>query len=403
MKLIHVIGTLDPTWGGPVAALTHLSRATQEMGFEPQVATLDSPEKEWLSHFPGHVHALGPSRGRYRYTRRLAPWLDSNLGSFDGAIVHGIWQYQSVATRSAARKQGVPYAVCVHGGLAPWLNQRYPLKRVKKQLYWPLIEYKVFRDARTVLFACEEEQRKAHSAVWPYRAEESVASFGVPGPGGDVRRQRDAFFAEHPALEGKRLLLFLGRLHPVKGCDLLIEAFAAVRDRDARLHLVMAGPDEVGWRSGLMALAGDLGVEDCITWTGMLTGDAKWGAFHAADAFVLPSHSESFGMSVAEALSCGVPVLLTTAVGVWREVLTDGAGLAEPDTRAGVARLLRRWLTLDPDHVGEMRSLARESYATRFELHSAASRFLGTIQNSLNPVPTPADASKATHTKSVGT
>jgi glycosyltransferase involved in cell wall biosynthesis len=389
VRLLHVIGTLDPAWGGPVTVLTQLCGAFRDMGVDADVVTLDSAADTWLADFPGRVHSLGPSRGRYRFNGQLPRWLDTNLPRFDTVVAHGIWQYQSAATRAAAVKKRIPYAVCVHGALAPWLNAHYRGKHLKKQLYWPLVEYRVLRDASAVLFASEEERRKARTAFWPYHAHEYVAHFGVEGPKGDRDRLRRAFLSAHEDLSGKRILLFLGRLHPVKGCDLLIEAFAAVRHRDERLHLVIAGPDEVGWQARLVAHAHEAGARDHVTCTGKLSEDEKWGALLAADAFVLPSHSESFGVVVAEALSCGVPVLVTHGVGVWREIVAAGAGMAEADTTSGVRLLLDRWLDLAPPATEAMRARTVECFAAEFEIHAAARAFLHAVDDSLTARPVP--------------
>jgi glycosyltransferase involved in cell wall biosynthesis len=383
VRLAHVIGTLDPAWGGPVTVLTHLSCASRELGVEVEVVTLDSGEEEWLTGVPEWVHAVGPALGRYRFAPRLPRWLHTNLPRFDAVVVHGVWQYQSLATRAAARKRHVPYALCVHGALAPWLNLRYRRKHVKKQVYWLAAEHRVLRDASAVLFACEEERRKARDAFWPYDACEYVVPFAVEGPKGDRDRLRKTFVGAHRELAGRRVLLFLGRLHPVKGCDLLIQAFASVRQRDSGLHLVMAGPDEVGWQPSLVALARGIGVEDHITWTGMLSNEDKWGALLAADVVVLPSHSESFGIVAVEALSCGVPVLVTHGVGIWRELVAAGAGMAEADTTEGVQRLLDRWLDQNSAATDQMRARAEACFASEFEAHAAARTFLDVVGESV--------------------
>ena len=106
----------------------------------------------------------------------------------------------------------------------------------------------------------------------------------------------------HPELRGRRILVYLGRIHQKKGCDLLIRAFARVATVDPSLHLVMAGPDQTGWVAQLKDLAARLGVMSRVSWLGMVTGDDKWSALYAAEALVLPSHQESFGIVVAEAL-----------------------------------------------------------------------------------------------------
>src|SRR5262249_6945809 len=156
---------------------------------------------------------------------------------------------------------------------------RHPLKHLKKWLYWPWAEYRVLRDARGVLFTCEEEKRLARQSFGLYNVREMTVSYGTPGPEGDAVAQRAAFLVKFPHLRGRRLWLFLGRLHPKKGCDLLVEAFAGVAQRDPSLHLVMAGPDSSGLQAELSSRADKLGLAGRVTWTGLLRDELKWGAF----------------------------------------------------------------------------------------------------------------------------
>ena len=149
------------------------------------------------------------------------------------------------------------------------------------------------------------------------------------------------------------------------------------------MHLVMAGPDQEGCQQQLMDLAKECGVENRITWTGMLTGDMKWGAFHAAEVFVLPSHSENFGIVLAEALACRLPVLITDKVNIWREIVQDGAGFAEPDTLDGTVALLERWIGLSADEIHRMRICARACFESHFEIQQTAQKLVSIIEQCL--------------------
>jgi len=160
----------------------------------------------------------------------------------------------------------------------------------------------------------------------------------------------------------------------VKGCDLLVAAFAKVATRDTNLRLVMAGPDQTGWKDELVALAVHLGVADRIVWTGMISGDLKWGAYHAAEVFVLPSHQENFGVVVAEALSCRLPVLISNKVNIWREVEAEGAGIVAEDDLAGAETMLTRWLDMDDGSRSEMRTRTQVCFDRHFEIGKAAER-----------------------------
>jgi glycosyltransferase involved in cell wall biosynthesis len=268
--------------------------------------------------------------------------------------------------------------VFTHGMLDPWFARQYPLKHAKKWLYWPWGEYRVLRDARAVLFTSEEERRQARMSFPLYRANEVVVSYGTPGVSGDACVQRKAFLAAFPQLRDRRLLLFLGRIHPKKGVDLLLEAFAGLADAHPDLLLVIAGPDS-GTAAMLKRRAAQC-IPGRVTWTGMLEGDAKWGAFHCAEAFVLPSHQENFGIAVAEALSCGTPVLISDKVNIWREIEADGAGLVAQDTPAGTRGLLSRWLQLDEASRTGLRGAARRCFERRFHIEAAADSLLATLE-----------------------
>ena len=310
----------------------------------------------------------------------MTPWLRQNASRFDAVIVHGLWQHGGFATRQALHGTQTPYFVYTHGMLDPWFNRAYPLKHVKKSLYWTWGERRVLRDARAVVFTCEEEKRLARQSFRPYQVNEAVVSYGTAGPTDDPAALRAAFLEAYPVLIGKRLLLFLSRINVKKGCDLLIEAFSKIAASDPSLHLVMAGPDRDGLQPGLQRLAEERGIGDRLTWTGMLTGEKKWGAFFASDAFLLPSHQENFGIAVAEALACGLPVLISDKVNIWREIAADGAGIVAEDTQAGVQEQLAKWMALSDTQKQEMGRQARQCFAERFEIHQAAQSLMAVLR-----------------------
>lgn len=364
LRILHVVRSLRAETGGVAEAVLRLSGALAAEGHAVSILSLDGTDEAR----PGNpaVIVLGGSPDGYGYHRDYVPWLRAHRREFDGVVIHGLWQYQGLGGWRALAGTDTPYWVYCHGMLDPWFKRTFPLKHLKKWLYWPWAEYRVLRDAKAVLFTCEEERLRARRSFWLYRCREVVTGLGTAAPPGDAALQREAFLSAVRGVAGRRYLLFLGRLHPKKGCDLLIEAFAG-EAREADVDLVMAGPDQCGIKESLVARARELGVEGRIHWPGMLEGAAKWGAFRGAEAFVLPSHQENFGVTVAEALGCGTPVLISQEVNIWREVLADGAGLAEEDTVDGTRRLLSRWRGLSAAEQGRMRERALESFSRRFE------------------------------------
>ncbi|MEO5717983.1 MAG: glycosyltransferase, partial [Chthoniobacterales bacterium] len=278
MKILRCIHSLNPAIGGPLESVRQSSRVLAERGHEVEVVSLDDPAAPWLEEFPATVHALGPGRGNYGYAPRFVPWLKERHAGYDAVVVHGIWQYNSFGVWRALHKTDTPYFVFPHGMLDPWFNRTYRLKHLKKLLYWPWAEYRVLRDARAVLFTSEEERRLARESFALYRCREVVVNYGTAAPELDLPAAREEFLAAYPALRGKQILLFLGRLHVKKGCAELIRAFAA--QEKFPLHLILAGPcADDDYLQRLHRLTTELKCEDRVTFSGMLRGKLKWGAF----------------------------------------------------------------------------------------------------------------------------
>jgi glycosyltransferase involved in cell wall biosynthesis len=379
MKLLHVLASVDPKGGGPMEGVRQRGLRLEQLGHSVEVVSLDDPAASFVQGFPLKVHAVGPPRSSYGYSAALAPWLDAHAAEYDAIVVNGLWQYHSFAAWRALRRIGLPYFVFTHGMLDPWFKRAYPLKHLKKWLYWPWADYRVLRDARAVLFTSDEERLQARRSFWLYRANEEVVAYGTTAPPGNAVELREGFLSMHSELRGRRLLLFLSRIHEKKGCDLLVRAFAELAGTEPTLHLVMAGPDQSGLVVHLKQIAADHGVGERISWPGMLRDEMKWGAFYASDAFILPSHQENFGISVAEALGCGLPVLISDKVNIWREVMAHGAGLVAPDSLQGTTRLLRDYVALTPPQRDAMGSNARGLFAERFTVSAMADSLLKVI------------------------
>jgi glycosyltransferase involved in cell wall biosynthesis len=377
VKILHVTHSIDPRGGGPIEGIRQLIPALAAHGIATEVLSLDAPGCPGTNDFPVPLYAMGPSRSKYGYIRQVVPWLKEHRANYSAIIVHGLWQYPGRAVWQALRDTSTPYYVYPHGMLDPWFKRTYPLKHLKKWLYWLWAEYRVLRDAEAVLFTCEEEMLEARKSFWFYRCREKVTGLGITSPPGDGSHQRDLFLEKFPDLRDKRIILFLGRIHEKKACDLLLRAWKSVIDRGQNhptAHLVMAGPADDVYGAEMKSLAQTLDLGHAITWTGMITGDLKWGSLHAADAFILPSHQENLGIAVVEALACHVPVLISNKINIWREIEKDSAGLVENDDLEGTVRLLDRWMGLPLPERTVMRTQARNCFEQHFDIAQAAEK-----------------------------
>lgn len=379
MRTLHIISSIDARYGGPAEVLKRLAAELGVSGHSVDVVCLDAPTHVDQDDAAfGRVIRLGHQAGKYAFSLPLIRWLTAHAKEYDAIVVDGLWQFHGAAALVALRPRKIPYFVVPHGMLDPWFNNAHPLKYVKKLVYWTIIERHLIGGAKAVLFTAQSERELARKAFPLYKARETVVVIGTAPPpaarGVDVQQWRSA-----RALDKTRIILFLGRIHEKKGCDLLIRSFRDLQSMGHRYHLVIAGPDESGLEEKLRDLAAELGIADMITWTGLVKGSDKWSLLRCADVLVLPSHQENFGLVVSEALACGVPVLLTYKVGVWPEVVADGAGLADEDTQGGITRLLMRWATMSDEDKAAMRSAAERCFNERYHVKRVAQNYVALV------------------------
>ncbi len=364
-RLLHMVASFAPAAGGTTEAIRKLAQCCVGA---VEVVCLDDPKAAYVQGQSFPVHALGPPQGNYRWTPKLKPWLAENLDRFHGVVIHGLWQYHGYGTYRMVRGR-LPYVVFPHGMLDPYFKRAFPLKHFKKQVYWLAREQRMLRDARAVCFTTAIERDASAKTFWPGGWKSVVVSLGISEPGGDASGQREMFLTKFPGLRGRRFFLFLSRLHRKKGCDLLLEAFGRV---DADWDLVMAGPDEEGLRAVLEAQAARLGIAGRVHWTGMLEGDVKWGALRAAEAFVLPSHQENFGIAVVEAMACGVPVIVSNKVNIWPEIAQDKAGIVVDDSAEGTYQGMAAFLAMREEERLQMIRNGVDCFRGRYEMTRSA-------------------------------
>ena len=376
-------------------------------GFVSEVVCLDPEDAEFLVHDPFVVNALGPSVGPWLYGKMLQSWLFENLPRFDVVIIHGMWQYHGYAVRKALKRllrngRAAPRCfVMPHGMLDPYF-QRDPSRRTKairNWIYWKLVEGEVVNRADGLLFTCVEEMLLARQTFRSYRVtNERVVGLGVEEPPPYLPAMGSAFRLQCPELHDRPYLLFLSRIHPKKGVNLLVKAYVQLMQEhlgsksfstcDHSLtipDLVIAGPLDSDYAAEVQQLAIQLLSSSLQTqnrdpkipsihFPGMLRGDAKWGAFYGCEAFVLPSHQENFGIAVVEALACGKPVLISDKVNIWREIVDGGGGFAAVDDAESTLALLRRHLDLNTEARVDMGGRALDCFRKNFQVSAAAAR-----------------------------
>jgi glycosyltransferase involved in cell wall biosynthesis len=392
MKILRVIGTMDPKSGGPCEGIRNSIPAMKRIGVVNEVLCFDNSDAEFTKNQGFKIHALGPARGPYWYCEGLNLWLFQNLRNYDSVIIHGLWLYNSYGTwrtwRNLKRSgQKVPRLyIMPHGMLDPYFqrSRERRLKAIRNWFFWKLVEEKVVNGADGVLFTCEEEMILARKTFRPYHPKKELnVSYGITPPPEFKNISVLEFQQKCPELNGRPYWLFLSRIHQKKGVSSLIEAYLELKNTHSDIpDLVIAGP---GLQSTFGKKILKMAESRSIHFPGMLKGPAKWAAFYQCEAFVLPSHQENFGIAIVEALACAKPVLISNKVNIWREIKNGRAGLVAEDTREGTYWLLKEWLELSEANRLTLSTNARVLFDQNFRIEEAALKMVGCLKPFLQP------------------
>lgn len=395
MKVLRVIANMNPTSGGPCQGIRNSIPELSKLGVQNEVASLDDPVASYLSQESFPVHALGPGKGPWYYSPKLIPWLLQNFVRFDVVIAHGLWLYPSYAVCKALqlyKQDHIKYPsffVMPHGMLDPYFQYapERRLKALRNQVYWKLIEQKVIHEADGLLFTCEAELQLAREPFRPYKPRREInIGYGIALPPTYTSSMQLAFLQHCQVLNNSTYFLFLGRVHEKKGLDLLIKAYAKLLQKKVQAgksipKLVIAGPGletDFGQKMKSLVLRNSY-LRNSVFFTGMLSGDAKWGALYGCEAFILPSHQENFGIAVVEALACSKPVLISKQVNIWQEIAVDGGGLIADDSQEGIYNMLETWLQKSAEEKNYFGREARGTFERKFSIAPAAKQFFAGI------------------------
>jgi glycosyltransferase involved in cell wall biosynthesis len=379
VKVLRVIPSVDLKMGGPINGLIFSSKNLVEMGCDIEILSLDSPSDKFVIDFPYKVTCFGDARFNYGFSFKTNEWLKVNIRKYDAVIIHGLWQYHSYSTAMSCINNDIPYVVFSHGMLDPWFNKGDFFKKIKKIVYWKLFENKVIKFSNKVLFTSEIEMSVSSLSFKPYSSNGMVVPYGSPAPKVSESNLR-CFVEKYPLVSKKKYIIFMSRIHPKKGVDLLLKAFALNDKIKAEYNLVIAGPNDSQYAKDLIRDYEYLSDDGLLCWPGMLQGDMKWSALYNSDVFVLPSHQENFGIVVSEALSTGTPVLITDKVNIYKDIFDSGSGLVANDDEVGISNLLDNWASLEKTEKDDMRANALTCYQKYYSIEASSQAILKILQ-----------------------
>ncbi len=297
----------------------------------------------------------------YKVSLPLRSWLKLHVADYDLVHVHALFSHVSTCAAQLARRKAVPYLIRPLGVLNKYgfLHRR----RMLKALSFRFVERPILRHAAAMHYTSDAERNEAEKAGACAPGHVIPLGIDLAPPASSPGPER---FLEHwPASRGRVVVLFLGRLDPIKGLDLLLAALAKVKSEHPTALLVVAGRGESECTTKLRRQASELGLDGDVLWTGYLAGEDKLAALNAATVFVLPSGSESFGLVVAEALASGLPVIATKGT-PWQELETYRCGWWVELGPEPLLRALREALSTSDEERREMGRRGRQLIESKY-------------------------------------
>ncbi len=316
MKILVVVPALGSVYGGPSKSVVELTQALGNRGIDIDLVTtnangsdsLDVPLNCWIAkefyriqYFP--YWAIKD----YKISFSLTKWLWNNVKNYDLVHTNAIFSYAILPAYWACQKDRVPYIVTPRGMLEPWALS---YKAWKKLFYYRLLEKPALNRANAIQMLASTEAKRTESLN--LKAPFTIVPNGIHRQDFEPLVSPELFYQKFPETKNKQLIIFLGRIDPKKGLDLLANAMGKIHDQFSQAHLVIAGPDNIGFLNTAKNYFSEAGCLDKVTFTGILTGRLKYSALSAAEIYVAPSYSEGFSMSVLEGMASGLSCVITT-------------------------------------------------------------------------------------------
>ena len=390
MKILQIVPSVSLIYGGPSQMVLGLSQALAVEGIDVTLITtnsngdtgqapLDVPLGKEIEqdgykviYFPCY-----PFR-RYKFSLPLLQWLGSNAKQYDLAHIHALFSPVSTAAATIARQQKLPYIMRPLGTLDPADLQK---KKQLKQIYGLLLEKPNLAGASGIHFTSQEEAKI--SERYGTHTPDIVIPLGVNIPEslpplGKMRQELD-IAPEIP------IILFMSRIDPKKGLDLLLPALETLHQEAIKFHFILAGtnPQDPDYENSIAEKIKQSSLNSIITITGFVTGETKLGLLQDADIFVLPSYYENFGIAVAEAMATGTPVVISDRVHIWQEIESAAAGWISSCELSQLTQTLRQVL-LHPENWQEKAMNARNLVQNQYSWNAIAKRMIEAYQEILN-------------------
>ncbi len=386
MRVLLTIPAVGDVYGGPSKILLELAQSLGKQGSQVDLVTtnangtktLQVPTKTWVLKDYYRVQYFSCCQlGDYKFSTSLTKWCWQQLNSYDIVHTHAIFSLTNLPFYWICTHKNIPFLSTPHGMLEPWALS---YKAWKKNIYYNILEKPALNAAQAIQATASTEFVNLHrlnlnSKLIKVPNGIDLSNFeNLPDP--------NVFYRIFPHTRGKQLILFLGRLDPKKGLNLLAEAFGQVRQNFPNTHLIVAGPDNINYRSTVDQFFHDAGCYSSVTFTGMLNGVIKYAAFAAASFYIAPSYSEGFSISVLEGMAAGLPVVITTGCNFPEAAVAEAAQVVEISGDA-LAQALIYYLKY-PEEAQKMGDRARRFVLENYSWEQVARQLINVYRSILD-------------------
>jgi len=387
MKLLVIVPALGSVYGGPSKSVLELAQALGQQNICVDVVTtnangdtvVDVPLQQWIQKENYRVQYfpyLGI--GDYKLSASITRWLFQNVQTYDLVQTNAIFSVPNLSAYLACRRAAVPYVVIPRGMLEPWALS---YKAWKKKIYYRLIEHPALQRASAIQMLATTEAQQIQPLH--LKAPLIISSNGIRRQDFEHAYDSTVFYQQFPTTKGKDIVLFLGRIDPKKGLDLLSTAWEQIVKDYSQVHLVIAGPDNTGFMPQVKQFFTEKGCLDAVTFTGILTGEMKYAALAAASYYVAPSYSEGFSMSVLEGMASGLPCIITTGCNFPQAAEAKAAHVVDIEA-AAIAQALSECLS-DPESAIAMGKRAKSFVLENYTWDSIARNLSSAYASLLMP------------------
>ena len=368
LKILRIITSLDPKFGGPSRGVLESSKQLAKEGFKVDIVTCDKEKIKFTKLKNIKIINLSSYIGnRYKFSLKLYFWLVKYRDNYDYFIVHGIWQFTTLVARLVLKGK---YLVFIHGQLDPFFKINF-FKRIKKQIYWYLVEKRNLLNSTSILLTSTEEKKSLNKTfVNTQEIKKNIVKYGIFKQKINREKVLKQFYSQFPLLKHNNFYIFLGRFHEKKGCDIVIKSVNKLKNKFSNKILFIGPMTDSRYEVYIKRLVKKYNLQKKILFSDALYDDSKWGAILASKGMVLASHGENFGISLVESLSLGKPVLTTYKVNIARDILTYNAGLISKDTISKFSKILIKFNKSNKKELTKMSNNALNCFKNNFNLTS---------------------------------